>query len=214
MKKIIGRIAVTILKPFAWVKRQIEGLYAYEEKCKIEKSFGSFGKASRIFPPYNLTGQRNVVIGENTTILEHSRVNVWEDEHGNCPKVTIGNNCYIGYYFSLLAAADIVIEDHVLFASNVLINSHSHGMDPESEKYYSEQPLTGDSIRIGEGCWIGEKVSILPGVTIGKKCIIGANSVVTKSIPDYSIAVGAPAHVVKQYDFERHMWKNVEKQGE
>lgn len=212
MKKIIGRIAVTILKPFAWVKRQIEGLYAYEEKCKIEKSFGSFGKASNIFPPYNLTGQKSVVIGENTTILEHSRINVWEDEHGNCAKVTIGNNCYIGYYFSLLAAADIVIEDHVLFASNVLINSHSHGIDPESEKYYSEQPLTGDSIRIGEGCWIGEKVSILPGVTIGKKCIIGANSVVTKSIPDYSIAVGAPARVIKQYDFEQHTWEKVEKQ--
>lgn len=212
MKKTIGKIIVTILEPLVWVKKQIEGLYAYEEKCKIEKSFGSFGKASNIFPPYNLTGQKNVVIGENTTILEHSRVNVWRDEQGNYPKVSIGNNCYIGYYFSLLAAADIVIEDHVLFASNVLINSHSHGMNPESEKYYSEQPLTGGSIRIAEGCWIGEKVSILPGVTIGKKCIVGANSVVTKSIPDYSIAVGAPAHVVKQYDFGLHIWKNVEKQ--
>jgi len=59
---------------------------------------------------------------------------------------------------------------------------------------------------IGEGSWIGTKVSIIGSVRIGKHCVIGANSVVTKDIPDFSVAVGAPAKVIKRYDFERKEW--------
>ena len=90
-----------------------------------------------------------------------------------------------------------------------MISSENHGMDPESEKSYMRQPLVSKPVSIGDGCWIGEKVCILPGVTIGKKCVIGAGSVVTKSIPDYSIAVGNPAKVVKQYNFETQHWEKV-----
>ena len=69
-----------------------------------------------------------------------------------------------------------------------------------------DQPLNSKAINIGDGCWLGEKVCVLPGVTIGKKCIIGAGSIVTKSIPDFSIAVGNPAKVIKKYNFETHKW--------
>lgn len=82
-------------------------------------------------------------------------------------------------------------------------------MNPESELPYMRQPLESKPVSIGDGCWIGEKVCILPGVTIGKKCIIGAGSVVIKSIPDYSIAAGNPAKVIKQYNFENHNWEKV-----
>ena len=64
-------------------------------------------------------------------------------------------------------------------------------------------------ITVGDNCWIGEKTTILPGVNIGKGCVIGAMSVVTKDIPDYSIAAGNPARVIKRYDFEAHEWKKV-----
>lgn len=203
---------VLLLKPVIWIKKQLEDLVAYEKRCKMEKEMKGFGKDSCIFPPYNLAGCDHITIGSNTTVLEYSRINVYPDAGGICPQVSIGNNCYIGYYFSLLAGEDIIIEDDVLIASNVLINSHSHGHDPESEQPYLAQPLSGKSISIGEGSWIGEKASILPGVKIGKKCIIGANSVVTKSVPDFSIAVGAPARVIKRYNFETHIWEKVEKQ--
>jgi lipopolysaccharide O-acetyltransferase len=62
---------------------------------------------------------------------------------------------------------------------------------------------------IGDNVWIGESVCVLPGVSIGEGCIIGALSVVTKSIPAYSIAVGSPARVVKQFDFEQNKWKKI-----
>ena len=65
---------------------------------------------------------------------------------------------------------------------------------------------------IGEGSWLGTKVTVVGNVHIGKHCVIGANSVVTKNIPDYSIAVGIPARVVKQYNFETKCWERISKQ--
>ena len=70
-----------------------------------------------------------------------------------------------------------------------------------------EQKFSAQDVKIGNGCLIGEKVSILSGVTIGEKCIIGAGSIVTKSIPSYSIAVGNPARIIKQYNFYTKRWE-------
>lgn len=68
------------------------------------------------------------------------------------------------------------------------------------------QPLVASPVTIGRGCWIGEKVSIMPGVVLGNKCVVGANSVVTKSFPDYCIIGGIPARIIKKYDFIEHRW--------
>lgn len=64
-------------------------------------------------------------------------------------------------------------------------------------------------VNIEEGCWLGQRVCVMPGVTIGARSIIGAASVVTKSIPPYSIAVGSPAKVIKQWNFEKRIWENL-----
>ena len=65
-------------------------------------------------------------------------------------------------------------------------------------------------VHIGDKVWVGESVCILPGVTIGECSIIGAGSVVTKSIPPYSIAVGTPAKVIKRYNFDTRSWIKVD----
>ena len=154
--------------------------------------------------------KKMVFIGDNTIIGKYSRIQIYPQPSQKMPKIIIGNNCYIEQRISLLAGADIRIDDGVLMASDILITSENHSMDPESNMYYMDQKLTCAAVHIKEGCWIGEKVCILPGVTIGKKSIIGAGSIVNKSIPDYSIAVGNPARIIKHYNFEMHQWERIE----
>lgn len=170
--------------------------------------FGGFGKESTIMKPFlQLSGCNNIRIGNNTTILSNARLAVYGK--GSKANITIGDNCYVGFGFSALASANanIDIGNDVLFASNVLVTNENHGIDPESNIPYMDQKLNAKDVKIGSGCWIGEKVCILSGVSIGEKCIIGAGSIVTKSIPDYSIAVGNPARVIKQYNFQTKRWE-------
>lgn len=117
------------------------------------------------------------------------------------PFVKIGNNVSIESDCHISSINKIIIGDNVLMASFVYISDHSHGeitraelaLPPLERPLYSKGPII-----IGNNVWIGEKVCILPNVKIGNSAIIGANSVVTKDIPPYSVAAGSPAKVIKQ----------------
>ena len=123
------------------------------------------------------------------------------------PKICIGENVCIGNRFSALSAAQIVIGDNCLFASDVLITSENHGMNVEEADSYSFTTLEADSVEIGAGCWLGEKVSIMPGVKLGERTVVAAGAVVTKSFPPYSLIGGVPARLLKTYNFETHQWE-------
>ena len=118
--------------------------------------------------------------------------------------------------FVHINAVDCVkIGNNVLIASKVFITDLAHGSyrgddnDSSPEEIVINRKLSSKSVEIGDNVWIGELVSILPGVQIGKNCIIGANSVVTKSIPDNCIAVGNPAKIIKKYNFETKHWEKI-----
>lgn len=170
------------------------------------KRFKKFGNYSVLYKPLIISAHSDISIGDNTIILNGARMQVYNDLTSRDSKLEIGNNCYIGYNNTFLAGGDIIIEDGVLMASNILISSENHSVNPEDDKYYMDQKLECESVVIGEGSWLGENCIILPGVKIGKKCVIGAGSIVTKSIPDYCIAVGNPAKIIKKYDFNQHKW--------
>lgn len=136
---------------------------------------------------------------------------MFENENNNqklSPKLHIGKNLHATRNLVIQCAGDISIGDDVLIASNVFIVDFNHGINPMSDSYLDNQ-LDVSRVKIENGVWIGNSVIILPGVTIGKKAIIGAGSVVTKSIPEYSIAVGNPAKVIKQYDRKNQEWRFV-----
>ena len=90
----------------------------------------------------------------------------------------------------------------------MFISDENHGMSPLTDNYRMN-PLETKEVVIGDGCWLGEKSCVLPGVHIGKKTIIGAGSVVTKDIPDYCIAAGNPCKVLKTWDHEKEEWVRV-----
>ena len=110
--------------------------------------------------------------------------------------IVIGKNVYINSNFLAMARGGITIEDDVQIAGNVSVLSNNH--DP-----YERMLLTCKPVRIKQRAWIGAGATILPGVTVGKYAIVGAGSVVTQDVPDYSVVVGNPARVVKELDVEK-----------
>ena len=150
---------------------------------------------------------KSIILGNNVHILKDARIQNVSGNHGI--RICIGNNTGIQYRFSILAGANVSIGANVAIASDVFISSGSHGMLAESTIPYGCQPYLGMPIIIEDDVWIGEKVMVMSGVTIGKKSIIGAGGVVTKNIPPYCIAVGNPAKVIKKYNFNSHKWESV-----
>lgn len=110
--------------------------------------------------------------------------------------VKIGRNVLINSNLLAMARGGITIEDNAMIAANVQLISNNH--DP-----YDLCTLTCKPVLIREYAWVGAGATILPGVCIGRHAIVGAGSVVTKDVPDYAVAVGNPAKVIKMLDKEK-----------
>lgn len=127
------------------------------------------------------------------------------------PRIRIGDRVTSSGNLIIGAARQVDIGDDVLFAFNVTILDNLHGYETPYQPY-KYQPLQRIApVAVGRGCWIGQNVVILPAVTIGAMSIIGANSVVTQSIPERSIAVGAPARIIKQWDEQSRQWRRYQR---
>ncbi len=134
------------------------------------------------------------------------------DLPGNKKTLHIGNNCQMGDMTHIVAYEKVIIGDNVLIASKCFISDTSHGNykgDHQSapEEIPEKRPLFMKPVRIGNNVWIGENVVILLGSTIGDGCIVGANSVVTKSIEANSIVVGVPATIIKKFNYATKSWE-------
>ena len=122
------------------------------------------------------------------------------------PEIHIGNRVSATGYLTIGAASRVEIGDDALLASHIFISDNQHGHS-RVDLPYKYQPLEKIApVIIGAGCWIGEHVVIMPGVTIGEMSIVGANSVVTQSVPARSIVVGSPARVIRQWDAAEEGW--------
>ena len=108
----------------------------------------------------------------------------------------IGKNVLINSNLLAMARGGITIEDDVMIAANVQLISNNH--DP-----YDLWVLPCKPVLIKESAWIGAGATILPGVCVGRHAVVGAGSVVTKDVPDYAVAVGNPARVIKMLDKEK-----------
>lgn len=200
---MIKKISRKILNTHFYLVQKVKGFF-YSFK------FGEFGLGSTINGKVYVVGSSNIFIGKNCSFGPNCRIETYANygEQSLEPKLIIGDNCSIQHAVHIYCAKKVEIKKGCLIASGCMITDENHGMDP-LKGYYISQPLLIKPTLLEEGVWLGENVCVLPGVTIGKYCVIGANSVVKRDIPDYSIAVGNPAKVVKQYNFETQNWEKV-----
>ena len=171
-------------------------------KSRRGKKFGKFGAGSIIlFPTTTIFNENYIHIGNDTMIGEHVALSAGMMPGQKCltnPVVKIGDRCLIGRGSGIVGHLSIDIGDDVWTGHHVYITDQSHGYSDIS-KPISQQSQPESAVSIGEGSWLGHGVVVLPGAKIGKHVAVGANSVVTGELPDYCVAVGSPARIIKQY---------------
>jgi len=161
-----------------------------------KRRFYSFGENAIVHKPGWIFGARQVAIGSNSVILGGCYLSVEKPAWGLPPPVLrIGDRVGIRPYCMISASESIVIEDDVIIGafSSVIDSDHTFAQGNPNVMHNSVSPAP---IRIGRGTWIAERVAVLRGSSIGRCCIVGANSVVRGDLPDYAIAAGAPARIV------------------
>ncbi len=168
----------------------------------------AFGVNSLIYKPLHVGGGE-ISIGSRVHIQYKSWIEANPLTGEKEAYIEIGDGCVIGHFNEIYATKSIVIENDVLTADRVYISDNLHGYENPDIPIH-QQPIAqnGNGVRIGEGSWLGVGVAVI-GASIGKHCVIGANAVVTHDIPDYSIAVGIPAKVIKRYNFDTKQWERV-----
>jgi acetyltransferase-like isoleucine patch superfamily enzyme len=145
--------------------------------------------------PYN-----SFIVGKKSFIEDFTTIN------NGVGDVVIGNNSIIG--LSNVIIGPVSIGNNVMLAQNIVVSGLNHGYEDISLPP-SVQQVTCNRITIEDDVWIGANAVITAGVTLGKHCVVGAGSVVTKDIPTFCIAVGNPAKVIKRYNFEDKVWERI-----
>lgn len=165
--------------------------------------FKKFGKNNRIKRGTYFKGENNIYFGSNISLGRNGVLTAWSEFCGFSykPRIIFGDNVSIGDGFHITAINKIIIGENVLMGQKVTITDNSHGntegsvnnIHPNKRALYSK----GEVI-IEKNVWIGDKVTILPGLIIGEGSIIAANSVVTKNVPKNCIFAGIPSKKIKE----------------
>ncbi len=192
----IGLFCGNILtKPFFILTLILRKIYSGYIASKLHK----VGKNFNTYYPLHIIGSQSIFIGDNFSSFRRNRIEVFAINNYK-GKLTIGNNFSMNDDCHLAVINNISIGNNVLIASKVFITDHFHGeinsdqilIPPSNRDLYSKGPVV-----IGDNVWIGEGAVILPGVSIGENSIIGANSVVSKSIEKNTVVAGNPALKIK-----------------
>lgn len=169
--------------------------------------FGSFGWHTSIRKPLLLQNTKSIYLEDGVRVGKYSWLAASRLLE-NDSKLILKEGCTVGDFAHIYASKEIIIDKKVLIANFVYIADNVHGYEDINVPIMDQEIVQKTPVHIGEGSWIGEHVCII-GANIGKHCVIGANSVVTHDVPDYSIAVGSPAIVIKKYNFDAQKWEKV-----
>ena len=196
--------------PLALLPRVLTKLYSLW--VGMTYPFASKGHKVQFHFTSHMSRARSVRIslGNNVSLRRGAWLNVATEDPNGDPTIVIEDNCAIGTD-SIISAKNLVhVEPDVLIAQHVLIVDHNHAYEDINVPIVQQGITEGGKIRIGRGTWIAHGASILcpkGELNIGRNCVVAANSVVTQSIPDYSLVAGLPARVIRQYDTATKTWR-------
>ena len=208
-KALHQRLLRFLKAPISEKMHALEGTY-YRLKGGLyyRRIFANFGNGALLIRPTHITNLQCITVGDRTTI-GHSAVMQPIVEYASVrysPKIDIGKDVYIGPHAYLASIGNLTIGDGSVLSEYVYLNDAGHGFDPEGGLIMQQELVHPGDITIGKDCFLGIRSAIMPGVTLGDRCVVGAGSVVTKSFPAYSMVAGVPAALIKRYSFEEKKW--------
>jgi acetyltransferase-like isoleucine patch superfamily enzyme len=155
-----------------------------------------------------LRNVRNIRIGENVLINQYAFLLTLQEDKAVVPRLTIGDGSVIGHMNHITCICEVKIGESVLTADRVFISDHSHAFSETTIPILKQPIVSKGKVSIGNGTWIGENAAVL-SCNIGKNCVIGANAVVLSDIPDYCVAAGAPARVIRRWNSVSRIWDRI-----
>jgi len=177
-------------------------LAAVGPSTRAGRRFGAFGRGSIICFPFNtIFNEHYIRIGEDTMIGPGVTLSAGMVPGQKClsdPVIRIGDRCLIGKGSGIVGHFSIEIGDDVWTGHHVYITDQNHGYE-DVDLPISRQTMPERAVVIGDGSWLGYGTVVLPGARIGRHVVVGANSVVTGDLPDFCVAVGSPARVVRHH---------------
>ena len=176
----------------------------------FQRKRAQVGSGSYVDKTVQVLGWDNISIGQNTSIGEHSCINV---NLRDALRVRIGDNCFIGRRNFFSSGDFIDIGDYCLTGPNCSFLNAGHVTESPFVPYIVSGIESYGCLTIETNCWITSNVTVIGGVTIGYGSIIGVNSLLTESVPPLSIAMGAPAKVTKVYDQGSSCWRSLDDFG-
>jgi acetyltransferase-like isoleucine patch superfamily enzyme len=169
-------------------------LYTWTIRYRV----AGWGRRSRIRPPAMLVGPDGIKVGDRVLIREYAWLNTKGRRSDGEPSLVIGSGTYIGRFVQISAWQQVVVEDNVLITDRVFISDADHNFGDRGTPIILQGDSFQGGVRLRSGCFIGIGAAILPGVTVGRNAVVGANSVVTKDVPDYTIVAGNPAVRIRE----------------
>ena len=180
--------------------------------CKTQlyyrRFFRHIGTRSKLLAPLRLKNVHHISIGDNVLVNKHAFLLTVALPGRPIPRLAINDGCVIGHMNHITCVNEVSIGIKVLTADGVHISDNSHMFMDSTRAIVDQSIESKGKVSIGEGSWIGENASVL-SCNIGKHCVIGANAVVITDIPDYCVAVGIPARVVRRFNQLTGSWDRV-----
>lgn len=178
-------------------------------KAKLYRPRGIImGADSLILRPHWLHNHQQIEIGARTTIGRFSVLNplIGQNAQQYRGSIRIGSDVYIGGFCQIHAMGSLAIGDGAVLSEHVYLSDTAHGLNPLKGPIMAQPIESKGPVTIGRNVFIGYGAAVLPGVTLGDHCIVGARSVVTRSFPAYTMVAGSPARRVKIFDVATEQW--------
>ncbi|MGL6401534.1 acyltransferase [Aeromonas hydrophila] len=157
--------------------------------------------------PDEINGSEYISIGNRVVIRNSSWLLALKSSDVE-PILEIHDDVYIGRYVHIVSTNNVIIKCGVLIADKVYISDNIHQYHDTGIPIKEQPILCKGPVTINEGAWLGENVCVI-GASVGKNSVVAANSVVTKDVPDYTVVAGAPARVIKKFNFDSQSWESV-----